>query len=199
MSDFLDPHKDIEKHGAKLPHWQQDEVMLFVTFRLGDSMPASLLKKWITERTLWLRQHPKPWDQKTERSYHLRFTRQLEDWLDEGHGSCLLRDPAHRSILEETLMNDHGSRVAHHAWVIMPNHVHLLFSPNWPIEKLLKSWKDVSARRISKGSIWQRHYRDTLIRDARHFVRAVRYIRRNPMKLPKATYTLWESPRSREV
>jgi REP element-mobilizing transposase RayT len=77
--------------------------------------------------------------------------------------------------------------------------VHLLFTPNWPLEKLLKTWKGVSARRNGKGSIWQRHYRDTLIRNARHFAAVVRYIRKNPAKLPEGTFTLWESERAKKI
>ena len=38
MSEFLDPSEKIQKHGAKLPHWQQSDSMQCVTFRLGDAM-----------------------------------------------------------------------------------------------------------------------------------------------------------------
>jgi hypothetical protein len=38
--DFLNPDGHIQKHGDKLPHWQQGEVMQFVTFRLGDALPS---------------------------------------------------------------------------------------------------------------------------------------------------------------
>lgn len=199
MADFLDPSKGIQKHGTKLPHWQQGEVMQFVTFRLGDSMPAAKLKQWKQERQTWLSFHPEPWDEKTEREYHTRFTRQLEDWLDQGHGSCLLRDPAHRAKVEEVLLYDQGTLAEHHAWVIMPNHLHLLFTPKHPLEKLMRKWKGISARRIGQGSIWQRGYRDTLIRNARHFGNGVRYIRRNPIKLRPHEFTLWQSDRAKEV
>ncbi|MGB6222871.1 transposase [Haloferula sp.] len=199
MGDYFDPSKDIQKHGTKLPHWQQGEVMQFVTFRLGDSMPAAKLSQWKQEHQTWLTNHPEPWDEKTENEYHTRFTRQLEDWLDEGHGSCLLRDPSHRSKVEEVLLYDHGTLAEHHAWVIMPNHLHLLFTPKHPLEKLMRKWKGISAHHIGKGSIWQRGYRDTLIRNARHFGNAVRYIRRNPIKLRPNEFTLWESEEAKKV
>ncbi len=38
-----------------------------------------------------------------------------------------------------------------------------------------------------------------MIRDADHFANVVRYIRRNPAKLPAGTFTLWESPRALAV
>ena len=41
VPDFLDSDLPIERQGDKLPHWQQDEVMQFVTFRLGDALPKA--------------------------------------------------------------------------------------------------------------------------------------------------------------
>ena len=95
-------------------------------------------------------------------------------------------------------MHFQGDRVEHHAWVIMPNHVHLLFKPVAPIEKLVQAWKSISAKRMGKGSIWQPNYRDTLIRDGEHFANAVRYIRNNPVKakLRSSDFTLWQSERA---
>lgn len=61
MSDFLDPSEEIKKHGSKLPHWQQDGVMQFVTFRLGDSLPQTQLAEWMESRKIFLEQNPKPW------------------------------------------------------------------------------------------------------------------------------------------
>ncbi len=199
MCDFLDGSKEIQTHGHKIPHWQQGEVMQFVTSRLGDAMPAGKLAIWKQERDIWLKHHPEPWDDNTQRRYHRRFTDQLEKWLDQGAGSCLLKEEKNRQFLEQTLMHDHGNRVDYYAWVIMPNHVHLLFKPLVPLPQLIKSWKGVSARKIGQGGIWQRNYRDTLIRDASHFANAVRYIRRNPKNLPPESFTLWESERARTV
>jgi putative transposase len=137
----------------------------------------------------------------TEAEYHKEFAWRLERWLDRGTGSCLLRESSARAILADVLMKFQGERYEHHAWVIMPNHVHLLFVPHTPLEKLIQAWKSKSANRIGKGSIWQRNYRDTLIRDADHFANAVRYMRNNPVKakLPEGTITLWQSPRAQRV
>jgi len=196
MSEFLDGDGEIRRHGGKLPHWQQGTVMQFVTFRLGDSLPAEELTVLKEEKEVWRKLNPEPWDEETRVEYHRRFTARLEEWLDQGHGSCLFRGESNRKIFAEVLGHDDGGRVEHHAWVIMPNHVHLLFTPHYPLEKLIAAWKSISARRIGKGSVWQRDYRDTLIRDSRHFANVVRYIRRNPVKLPQGTFTSWESERA---
>lgn len=197
--DFLNESEEILKHGSVLPHWQQGEVMQFVTFRLGDAMPASKIRQWKEEHATWTLHHPKPWSPEQESEYHQRFTWKLERWLDEGAGSCLLKDPACRRVVEDVLMHGQGRQVEHHAWVIMPNHLHLLFTPGLPLQTLMKVWKGTSARRIRMGSIWQKNYRDTLIRDARHFANAVRYIRRNPAKLRHDAFTLWQGPRALAV
>ena len=196
MSEYLDPSEEIQQHGKKLPHWQQSESMQFVTFRLGDAMPESTLRSWKEEHANGRQLYPQPWTPEREKEYHQRFTKKLEYLLDEGAGNCLLKDPRSREILEETLMHDQDIRAIHHAWVIMPNHVHLLFTAHIRLELLMKSWKGVSARRIGQGSIWQKGYRDTMIRDAGHFANAVRYIRRNPAKLSPGSFTLWQSERT---
>jgi len=199
MSEYYNPEDITAKHGAKLPHWQQAEVMQFVTIRLGDAMPQGKLRQWKEDVAIWRRYHPEPWSDDERREYHRRFTKAWEDWLDAGAGDCWFADATARRIFEETLMRDQGTRADHHAWVIMPNHAHLLFTPHMPLDQLLKSWKGVSARRIGRGSIWQKGYRDTMIRDAGHFANAVRYIRRNPAKLREATFTLWQSARALTV
>lgn len=199
MPEFYNPEGETLKHGDKLPHWQQGEVMQFVTFRLADSMPASKIRQWKEELTAWKLHNPEPWTFKQQAEYHKRFTWKIEYWLDEGHGSCLLSNPTHSSLIEETLLHDHGIKAEHHAWVIMPNHIHLLFTPKAPLPKLIQSWKGISARKIGLGSIWQKNYRDTLIRDAGHFANAVRYIRRNPAKLRPNTFTLWQGPRAAKI
>jgi hypothetical protein len=196
MGEFYNPEGITAKHGAKLPHWQQSEVMQFVTIRLGDAMPQGKLKQWKDEEQIWRQHHPEPWTEEVHRVYHRRFTQQLENWLDAGAGACWFADAEVRRILEETLMHDQGTRVVHHAWVIMPNHAHLIFTPHMALDALMKSWKGVSARRIGRGSIWQKGYRDTMIRDAGHFANAVRYIRRNPAKLREGTFALWQGERA---
>ena len=137
--DYLHPDQPIQKHGLKLPHWQQGEAMQFVTFRLGDALPKEKIELWKTQRNAWNRTWPKPWTQEQEAEYHRRFTHRLERWLDAGAGSCLLRDPSNREILEKILMFDDGRKHEHHAWVIMPNHIHLLFKPLAPLESLIQA------------------------------------------------------------
>ena len=199
---FFNPYAEIRHTENRLPHWQQEGATYFVTFRLADAIPWRLRGQWEEERETWLRLHPEPWSAEIEREYHQRFSGAIEQWLDAGHGACLLRKPDCAKIVAETLRHFEGERVAMISFVVMPNHAHALFvqNPVWPLEKLLQSWKRFMTREINKrlgrtGSLWQRDYFDRLVRDEKHFANCVRYIRRNPEKagLPSKEFILWES------
>jgi REP element-mobilizing transposase RayT len=52
--------------------------------------------------------------------------------------------------LNRVLQHFNDIRYRLHAWVAMPNHVHVLFSPSGmePVARTIGAWKGVSARRI---------------------------------------------------
>ena len=198
---FFNPYAEIRHTENRLPHWQQEGAVYFSTFRLGDSVPRELLDRWEHERECWLRLHPPPLTAQQEREYHERFTGAMERWLDAGHGSCVLRAPDVAKIVGGALSYFEGERCHQIAWVVMPNHVHVLYMPRppWTLEELLHSWKSYTAHEINKargteGNVWQKDYFDRLVRDRGHFANCVRYIRRNPAraKLRAGEYLLWE-------
>jgi REP element-mobilizing transposase RayT len=205
---FFNPYADIRHTENRLPHWQQEGAVYFLTFRLADSVPSHLLTQWERERGVWLKVHPQPWNTEIEREYHQRFSGAIERWLDAGHGSCLLRQRKCAEVVAETLRHFEGERVIMISSVVMPNHVHAVFvqNPEWPLEKLIRSWKGFTARKINallerSGGLWQRDYFDRLVRDEKHFGNCVRYIRRNPEKarLSKDESILWESELARRI
>jgi REP element-mobilizing transposase RayT len=199
---FFNRYADIRFTENRLPHWQQEGAVYFITFRLADAVPHHLHTQWESEREAWLRVHPQPWSTEVERDYHERFSGAIKRWLDAGHGSCILRRPDCAGVVSEALSYFDGDRVAIISSVVMPNHLHALFvqNPNWPLEKLLRSRKSFTSRKINSllgrnGSLWQRDYFDRLVRDEKHFANCVRYIRRNPAKahLQNGEYILYES------
>jgi len=143
-----------------------------------------------------------------KREYHRRFSTKIEQWLGAGHGSCILRRPNCAQEIATALLHFDETRVYVISFVVMPNHVHVLFAPlgEWPLEKIVHSWKRQSAVRInrligSSGVLWQRDYFDQLVRNKKHFARCVRYIRSNPEKahLLPSHYILYESDLARAV
>jgi len=199
---FFNPYAEIEVTANNLPHWQQPGATYFITFRLADSIPTDRLEDWRMERESWLANHPEPWSPETERDYHRLFRARIDAWLDAGEGECLLRTPAGREPLANTLRHGDGDRYRLHAWVVMPNHVHVLvtLAEVAKLEIEVGAWKSISARRINRllgrsGTLWQEDYFDRLVRDREHFDNCVRYIRRNPDKaqLADREYELYES------
>jgi type I restriction enzyme R subunit len=186
---FFNPHGEVDVTQNHLPHWQQGEAWVFVTWRLGDSLPKAKLDQWKHEREAWMTHHPEPWDEKTVDEYHERFSWQIDVWLDQGSGSCVLKDPANARIVADALRHFDGERYDLASFVVMPNHVHVLFRPLGvhALPEIVKTWKGFTAREINKrigktGELWQDEYWDRLIRNERHFFKVAEYVRENPVK-----------------
>jgi putative transposase len=79
-----------------------------------------------------------------------------------------------------------GTGYALHAFVIMPDHLHLLITPIESVEKSMQLIKGGFSFRAKKefewnGEIWQPGFSDHRIRDEEDWIRHVEYIRSNPV------------------
>ena len=173
----------------RLPHWEQPGCTYFVTFRTADSLPKSLLRLLKSQRSLWLKEHPPPWDRRSERAFVAKFIRPVERWLDIGFGKCHLAQWEISKIVESTLRHFDGLRYVLDEYSIMPTHVHSLVLPleGIGLSKILASWKGYSGARINrvlrrKGRFWMEESFDRIVRDTAELGRYRRYIRTNPMK-----------------
>jgi putative transposase len=199
---FLSENSRIQRWRNRLPHWHQIDTIYFVTFRLGDALPAGLVRKWEEERSVWLKHHPEPWSPSVEREYFNRFPRQIERWLDQGSGDCILRESRAAELVGAALLHGNGQRYQLLCCVVMPNHVHAIVAPIAPvrIEEVVQTWKSYTAHALNKllgrnGQVWQKDYFDRIVRDEEHLSALIGYIRRNSVKagLSPREYLLWES------
>lgn len=165
----------------KLPHFDAPETIQFITFRLADSLPAQLLREMRKEVDRL------PQDRRPDA---LRV--QMEKYLDQGYGCCALSHPEIAATLQGAFEYHAGSRYQLLAWVIMPNHVHILIRPRWSLPRIVQGWKSWSARwalmnaarlelTLPAGGFWMRGYWDRYIRNADHLASAVHYIQQNPV------------------
>ena len=187
---FYNPLRETSRSRANLPHWSQGETACFATFRLADSLPQEKIDALALERSAWLDAHPKPWSDAEFDDYRENFVVRVQKWLDANHGSCVLRERENRKIVENALQHFDGDRYRLYAFVVMPNHVHVLFAPfgENKIPEILRSWKGFCAREINRrlgsaGTLWQKESWDTLIRDETHFARVMKYMRCNSPEL----------------
>jgi REP element-mobilizing transposase RayT len=169
----------------RLPHLYAIGQPLFVTFRIHNSLPSNRAfpAKSLTSGEAFVA---------------------MDRLLDHARtGPLFLKQP---EVAEEVLSSiDRGVETGHydlHAWVIMPNHVHLLFTPKINVARLLNSLKSASARRANLllkrtgQPFWQDESYDHLIRNRDEFGRVKRYIENNPVKAGLAATPegfLWSS------
>jgi len=185
----FDEFAEVDITRRNLPHWQQPEKTYFVTFRLADSIPATKLSQLEDERRVWLNANPEPWTAEQRRSYYERFSAKIDEWLDAGSGSCVLRDERAAKVIADALIHFDGERYDLEAWVVMPNHVHVVVTPRdeHHIGDILHSWKSFTAHRINDllgrtGRFWQHESYDHIVRNERALYKIQEYIDRNPEK-----------------
>jgi len=199
----LDRKSPIAAYSRHMPHWRQDGVFYFVTFRLADSIPRTVLEEWAEQDRVWLAARgitealPEPERQaryaalpETERrAFERDLAHRLFVELDRCHGSCLLRQAAVAGLVSQAIRFHHGTRIDCGDYVVMPNHVHWLLRPHpgEALESILHSVKRFSASQINRhversGTLWQRESYDHIVRDEPEFERIRSYIEQNPKK-----------------
>lgn len=198
---YFDPNGEVKvSNTGALPHWNQYGKIQYVTFRLADSLPQSKIAKLTELKNTFISNHPKPWDKQDKYAYWKLIGPVESRLLDAGYGSCILKIPEIRRIVSDTLRYNDGNKYRLIAYVIMPNHVHVLFElfGNNSIESVMKSIKGYSSRKINEltggsGSVWMKEYFDRIVRDASHLKSYIRYIINNPRFLQPGEYELWRS------
>jgi putative transposase len=97
----------------------------------------------------------------------------------------LFQVPANAKVFLETLQH-YRTQGAYklHAFVVMPDHVHLLLTPTEKtISQVMNLIKGGFSRRLPYNSpIWQRGFADHLVRDAAQFKSRREYIHQNPVR-----------------
>jgi len=166
-----------------LPHRDRARLLQSITFRLADSLAQSELKH-LEQKLLLL----------PEIRRDVEKRKAIEQWLDAGMGCCALGNAEAADYVQKSLLHFDGDRYRILAWVIMPNHVHVLIDPAEPISKTIQGWKSFTARWLLKHNerlglgipdphhVWMREYWDRFIRDDGHLKATIDYIHRNPVK-----------------
>ena len=155
-----------------VPHLDHPGLIQSITFRLANALPAEVIARL-----------------QLGESDDARLRDKLEEYLNAGHGECLLRQPALAQIVENALLHFDGQRYRLLAWVVMPNHVHVLIETQagHALAEVVQSWKSFTAKAINqvlgrRGALWQREYFDRYVRDDRHLQAVIEYIDNNPVQ-----------------
>ena len=156
----------------RLPHISTTAHPVFLTWRLHGSLPSH---------------RPFPGG----RLPSGRAFVALDRLLDEIHtGPFHLRQPALADMVVEAIRYNAFvlNHYAVHAFVVMPNHVHLLVTAAVPLSKLTKSLKGITAKRansmlaLTGNPFWQEESYDHVVRQEREFQQIQNYIEENPVR-----------------
>ena len=197
-SEYFDPNNEIQIHTGNLPHWQQENVWYFITFRLADSIPKEVVEAIKSEREAWLKKHSglnrskdasDTFSKEELKEYYRLFSERIENLLNSGKGSCVLKDEKIAKIVADALLHFDNQRYVLDEWVIMPNHVHVLVKllGEYKLPDILHSWKSFTANEINKatgkkGQLWMHESYDHIVRNEKALHAIRNYIRQNPAK-----------------
>ncbi len=187
-----------------LPHWIPEGKAIFITWRLHGTLPAAVQRKIRAARNACpsgrrgfaAENHRAGLEDSFDKAFllmdgHLDAARKGPMWLADRE----FADYAEYPILRSAELG----RYDLHAYVVMPNHVHLLLTPHTPLSKISRTLKGVSARDInarlgrSGKPLWQDESFDHWIRNPEEFERIRRYIEWNPVNAGLVSHPeLWQ-------
>ncbi len=179
-SQLLHPHLLTGYHQrGYLPHLKVEGGTYWVTFRLHDSLPQDVLKKLEEEKVDWeIQQRAKKIaPQEIAQQWKGHYAKRMQAYLDAGRGACWLTRDDIGGLVGNALRFFEGSRYDLHAWVVMPNHGHVMVTPRekWTLSSILHSWKSYTGTEANRvlGRVgepfWQRESYDHLVRDDKEF------------------------------
>lgn len=182
-----------------LPHFDSPNRIQHVTVHLADSLPKSAIER-VDQMVKAM----------PDRERRIKRRKRLHEWIDAGHGACYLEDAECAKVVQDAFLYFNEECYHLYAWVVMPNHFHVLFQPvnGWSMAKIVASWKRFTATEIKKvlrarqdsarqesgdpgsanlciGSseqLWPREYWDRYIRNEKHLRATIAYIEQNPVK-----------------
>jgi len=183
-----------------LPHIQPPGATLFVTFRLAESLPHSVVAQWQNERQwlLHLRKTNPTYHERVKSDFERSWFRKFERILDDNVvGPTWLRDDGIAAIVNESLHYRDGKVYRLDAFSIMANHVHAVVKPlsitegevttYHSLSSIMQSLKGYTAFRANRalcreGEFWAHESYDHWIRDFDEWQRTVAYVLNNPVK-----------------
>ena len=178
---------DLSYYQRNLPHWLPHDECLFITFRLADSLPPTVLARLQLDWKQALNDPDPKASYGRRKQYFGRFDQLL---AAAGSGPLWLQRPDIAALVGQSLRHFDGRAYRLICYCLIPNHVHLLvyLPPGFPpLTATLQRLKGYTALQANKllgrtGQFWQRESYDHLIRSAQELQSVVAYIAENPVK-----------------
>jgi len=157
-----------------LPHWHPPDTQLFLTWRLAGSLPSKC--DWMSPSRNYKEGHKFAiMDRELERCAYGPV------WLQEARIAQMVLDTLHHGEQDRDFYRLR-------AYVVMPNHVHLLLQPLTTVSVITRWLKGSTARRANQllcrtgRPFWQDESYDHWVRDNSELQKIVRHIEQNPVR-----------------
>lgn len=90
-------------------------------------------------------------------------------------------------VVQVLLYGERAGKYVVYAFVVMPNHVHLVLEPSVRLPKLMEWLKSRTARMANmrlkrSGAFWQDESYDRVIRNSAELYKTVDYVHNNPVR-----------------
>jgi REP element-mobilizing transposase RayT len=103
-------------------------------------------------------------------------------------GSCMLQNPKVVEMVQNSVKHFHGERYYLHAWCVMGNHLHVVYTAmgEHTPKDIHHSWKSYTAHQANKilkrtGTFWESEGFDHLIRSVEDLEWFIEYTENNPV------------------
>jgi putative transposase len=178
---------EYERH---LPHQIPPGAPIFATWNLKGALRREVIERMRHERKRLEREPRRKGESLHDRRVrHSKVIFAMTDrYCDQSRkGPLHLRDPAAAKCAEDAVLFGVPMRYELYAYVVMPNHVHILITPIKDYAKVMQGIKGYSARQINllhraRGRVfWQDESYDHWPRDEEEFFRIIAYIENNPV------------------
>ena len=165
-----------------LPHFDGEQAIQFISFRLHDSVPVKVIDNW-KKGLNWTE------DIAADSKTAIELRKKIAKYEDSGIGKCYLKKSSIAKVVQDTLLHHDGDKYHLIEWSIMPNHLHVLIQVKreHSLATIIHSWKSFTAHAANKilkrtGPFWNADYFDRYIRDEKHYWSTIEYIQLNPVK-----------------
>ena len=182
-----------------LPHLQPPGATLFITFRLAGSIPVNVQQQFHAETAALKAALSNIADPDERREFASEGQRRLFGKWDSvlnvaQFGSTWLRDPQVAKLVADSLHYRDTQVYTLLTFCIMPNHVHVIFTPlpesektYYAVAKIMQSLKGYTAYEANRilgrqGAFWQHESYDHVVRSAAEGQRILNYVLNNPVK-----------------
>jgi putative DNA methylase len=161
----------VRKYRRRLPHLDIPGSPVFVTWRLWGSLPQD---------------HAFSREEVASGEAFAALDRLLDTARS---GPVYLRRPEIADLVSQQLRVACSKGLCSlHAYVVMPNHVHVLWTPEVSLPALVRRVKGPTARSANQllgragKPFWQEEYFDRIVRTETEFCQILRYIEWNPVR-----------------